>query len=841
MKYLLSILFFQMVSIASYSQTNKSETVPLNKIILSVNATVHASVQYENEGTRINEELNCHLIETVEYRIVSNNDDKNISIEQFTNKNRMTALGKGSVVTHIEGAGDNRDDYTYSIDPEVSYPITGVRITAGQPNKIQVSILDFFRNCSGSASGTSRFVSGWEGDGPTYETVPIEKVQTYVSTAVCNIFESPEDMELAMKGELTELQRKLQGSFTPREDGGFFASGKVSHSYNKKDEIGIMFNGSVTISWSLQCGDLPRADSQLTLSGCTDLSVGEQAEVIAKAAKEGGTYRFWAEPEDMFIIENNGSSVTIRGSSPARGTLYVEYTGADGKKAEAKKEAACVNVESYNGGQKIPQIPLFNIDGKKLNGILKVPVEIKPNNAADLLSYIPADPGVLTAVGLDDVVTIQGIRPGITTLQATTECGLNAGPAVDIEVVTCDDETIDRLEKMKKTAIENLVAAAKDLQSVAGSKEFEKARDELVSSYIELLAKVGLTIITQGKTKGIITKIEKIKNIEKVTESAAIPIAAQVADYGSALSEMIGSGNLEEFAGNVAKPTSGEAFERAVKLKFGEVAEGLYGKSLGAIIGLVEVGVATDKFYNNVGQLIHHEDMVEKFQEILEKADKELKNIQRRQQLCGKKEVKSNDQDIPLADLKPLPKEPTAPTKPTPKAEESPAQNPQPNEPTSNDQMADDQVLIDPEFPKPPSRQVGLPYEPSDCGCDKTKDLTVKSTDFSALGAGLKNLGDCVENFKSISLTDYQGALQELSTLTGSMSNLLKTDAAAFLIKAKESKPQLDALVKRVKTYDEAGNAFLNKMEKCPESILTGMDVLKSVEQITVDSIKTNY
>jgi hypothetical protein len=262
---------------------------------------------------------------------------------------------------------------------------------------------------------------------------------------------------------------------------------------------------------------------------------------------------------------------------------------------------------------------------------------------------------------------------------------------------------------------------------------------------------------------------------------------------------------------------------------------------LGAIIGLVEVAVATDKFYNNVGQLIHHEDMVEKFQEILEKADKELRNIQRRQQLCGKKEVKSNDQDIPLADLKPLPKEPTAPTKPTPKAEDSPAQSPQPNETTSNDQTADDQVLIDPEFPKPPSRQVGLPYEPSDCGCDKTKDLTAKSTDFSTMGTGLKNLGECVQQFRSTSLTDYQQALEELSALTQSLSTTLQTDASAFLVKAKESKPQLDALVKRVKTYDEAGNAFLNKMEKCPESLTTGMEIFQSVEIITVELLKLKY
>jgi len=173
-------------------------------------------------------------------------------------------------------------------------------------------------------------VSGWEGDGPTYETVPIKKVQTYVSSAVRGIFESPEDMELEMKGEMTALQRKLQGTFTPREDGGFFTSGNVSHSYNYKDEIGMMYNGSVTISWSVQCGDLPKSDSpQITLSGCAELVVGEQAEVTAKAAAESGSIRFWVEPEEMFTIETTGATAKLMGSSPGRGKLFVEHTSAN--------------------------------------------------------------------------------------------------------------------------------------------------------------------------------------------------------------------------------------------------------------------------------------------------------------------------------------------------------------------------------------------------------------------------------------------------------------------------------------------------------------------------------
>ncbi len=131
-------------------------------------------------------------------------------------------------------------------------------------------------------------------------------------------------------------------------------------------------------------------DLGVEIIGCSEIGAGEESVVTAKAAKEGGTYRFWAEPREMFTIQTNGSSATLRGSSPGRGTLYVEYTGADGKKTEAKKEALCVQVENYNDGQIIPQIPLFDIDGKKLDGILKFQWKLTQMMQLISLAYIPA-------------------------------------------------------------------------------------------------------------------------------------------------------------------------------------------------------------------------------------------------------------------------------------------------------------------------------------------------------------------------------------------------------------------------------------------------------------------
>jgi len=101
--------------------------------------------------------------------------------------------------------------------------------------------------------------------------------------------------------------------------------------------------------------------------------------------------------------------------------------------------------------------------------------------------------------------------------------------------------------------MKNLVEATENLQKTAGSKEFEKARDELVSSTIELLAKAGLIIITSGKAK-----VSMNPNID----SKVVNVAIEIADKGAALSDLIASSNTEEFKNNPGKTASGESVEK---------------------------------------------------------------------------------------------------------------------------------------------------------------------------------------------------------------------------------------------------------------------------------------
>jgi hypothetical protein len=234
-----------------------ADTKPKDKVILTVNATVNASAKRpgsDNVGDT-NDEFACQLTETVEYKIVSKTGVGRIGLEMLSHKNRMTVNGSGSSLVHSEGYGDNKDDWTYSIDPETVSPQAGIaRISSGPPYKIEIHVNNF---CRVKASGTSRNFVHFEGETPVFETTVIDNVDMYADTAANWVFESPEDVQLIIKGEMTALQKKLHGTYKPDKDGNFFTSSSASHSYKKIDETGTEYVGSINVTWSVQCGEGP--------------------------------------------------------------------------------------------------------------------------------------------------------------------------------------------------------------------------------------------------------------------------------------------------------------------------------------------------------------------------------------------------------------------------------------------------------------------------------------------------------------------------------------------------------------------------------------------------------
>lgn len=572
-------------------------------------------------------------------------------------------------------------------------------------------------------------------------------------------------------------------------------------------------DGTLEISATLRGGPISNSEAEVTLYGCSELSAGDIGNVTASGKPDGGTYKFRVEPSYMMSVDAEGASATITGSRPGRGTLYVEYTTPDGGRAEASKPASVVIIKSYNSGNAIPQIPLYDIYGNKLSGKLKVTYSSEPDEAQELVDFVSGNPSVFTVVASSGNLDIQGAKTGMATLEARDNCGKATGPAVEVEVVNCDKETVEALAKMKQAAIENLKAAAENLQKVAGSTEFEKARDDLVASTWELLAKAGLTIISSGKGP-----TKAISAVTKITELA------------TAASEMMATYGTGKFEENIVKT----AFDQLGK------------ETMSAAVGTVEVQESAARFADNAGKILYYEEAVKSAKENWDKAAKDLKRIEQLQQICKGDKTGAQKKEEPKADPTPKPTDPTPPTDPKPPVNPKPKTDPPPSQkpPTGDPQPPvpeDEEPPISPPPPTSEPRQVGLPFSPEECGCDKSKSISINSAGFSTLMTGVKNIGDCVEKFNSTSVTDYLHALHELSAVTDTLKTAVNENPAIFQMKAKEAKPKLDSLIERTRSYDAAGRTFMKQFEKCPESVTTGMEVLKSALTVTVDSITTKY
>ncbi len=200
---------------------------------------------------------------------------------------------------------------------------------------------------------------------------------------------------------------------------GYQATWKFSESRQRHTVDGTEF---ITTETSLDLTIKPYKEPdkpEVTIYGCSELSTEEQGEVFASGKPGGGKYRFWVEPSDLLNVQTDGkSSAILTGVTPGKGTLYVEYTSPGGKTNTISQQASCVQIENYNNGQEIPQIPLFDIDGNKLSGKLTIPISAQPSNIEELVDFVPADKSVLSAAGLSGAVELNGYRAGKTTLQA---------------------------------------------------------------------------------------------------------------------------------------------------------------------------------------------------------------------------------------------------------------------------------------------------------------------------------------------------------------------------------------------------------------------------------------
>lgn len=547
---------------------------------------------------------------------------------------------------------------------------------------------------------------------------------------------------------------------------------------------------------------------EVTIDGCSELGIGEQGQVTAHGKPEGGTYRFRVEPSGILSVSSGGASATLTGSSPGRGNLYVEYTTPEGKAAEASKTAACVKLNSYNGGAPVPQIALYDIDGKKINAIKEIPVSVDPSDAGELLSYIPADPAILTALNLGENIDLQGIRQGKTTLQAQTSCGGKTGPAVEVEVVNCDDETKAKLEEMMKIAEEGRKEAYEEIARILDSEEFNEAADNIEKSTIELAEKTALTIAASGKNEG------------------GVESAVKIAEAFATIKDLVTSHTSEDLNFNeltgMMKATGSHLFK--------------------AVAGNLEIIKASSEFGKQLGTLIGTDIELQNAMRVADEANRRVQDIVKLQNLCRGSSEKPGSQKEPPAKSQ---TDSGKADKTTGKNQDESAGQQNTDNPVTQqgeDEDATDGGEVSPPPPVSEPRNISLPYTGGDnCGCTGNKNLKADAEGFSSLQAGMQNLQQCVDSFTKGPLAEYSLVLGEWQGVLSTLEGAVNAGPEEFKKSAGNTAAKIDSLIVRTKTYDTAGNSFLKEFNKCPGSVNSVTDILKSAYTVTVNDLKTNY
>jgi hypothetical protein len=551
-------------------------------------------------------------------------------------------------------------------------------------------------------------------------------------------------------------------------------------------------------------------EAKVLLAGCAELAVGQQAEVAATGEPQGGSYRFRSDPASRLNVAEQGSAATITGADPGQATLHVEYTPSGGRSARTSQPVTVLRIESVNGGQPVPKIGLFDLDGKRTSGNLSVPVSIVPAGAGDYLAYRPDDPGVLPAVGRGNTVLLQGIRVGLTTFQAATSCGGATGPAIPVEVALCDDDVIRRLGVLERNYQNAVQEALQEDGRIRNGKEFEEAErigpstQDLADKTASLI--VGTLAVGAGATRSAHT-------------------GAQIYLHGT----------------NLRDGLSGDAEMAAIQSAL------LAGKQAvtGAIVAATLAADAAARFGNDLGAVFYTTSRLAQIRRAFDRYVAQLDDVRRRQEFCRTGDEEGPEPKAPESDpatQEDDPTEPLVPRDPQVPAQEPPVPTPTtpgdapPGDATPGDGPPDgtppdpsEPTQLPPAQPGPSDQAMGLPQGGQGCGCAPSGTGPTIRGDAAGLeqvAAGFQNLQFCIQQFSAGPLTQYQATLEEWDTVLAGLGGTgaqVATGAADGDIIA-----ILDSLLARTKDFDEQGGMFHAGFQSCPAAVDAGMMVVRS-------------
>lgn len=262
---------------------------------------------------------------------------------------------------------------------------------------------------------------------------------------------------------------------------------------------GQLKNGTVNLRY--KSGE---EDPTVAMDACLHLAKGEVREVIAQGSPEGGTYHFISTPVEVFALNRQqNNTASIQGKKPGKGELTVEYT-RNGKRASATVAGSVVELVNINGGNQIPKLGLYDVDGKKINTVYSFPLKLNP--ADSFVQMTLGNDTLASVINTTSNVQIQPVKLGKTIMQAKTLCGNNIGEPVPIEIVRCDDDVQQQLRTKKGEHKQRLDTIVKRITGLTGDSEFQRAGTEIADTTKDMAIKTGETIIntlTFGETQQI--------------------------------------------------------------------------------------------------------------------------------------------------------------------------------------------------------------------------------------------------------------------------------------------------------------------------------------------------
>lgn len=582
------------------------------------------------------------------------------------------------------------------------------------------------------------------------------------------------------------------------------------------------------------CAEVQPKAQTFALQGCTDVVVGGRTTLAASLST--GTYRFTANKGGIVDIVTNGNRATLDGIAPGIVTVKAERNPGNGS-STASEVVHSLEVASINDGNPAI-IGIYDAKGRRID--TRVPVDVRPREAARRVGYRPADP-LLIASGDGSEVMLRPFATGTTLLQATTACGDTTGAPLEVEIRPCTDEVRDQLRQEQARLLkrrDNVLAAVAD---VLNDPEFERALREFEGHAKDLATKTAELVISAA-APGMARAGKATKNLPTTAEHAkrAQGTLEEIAEYANWAGHAVSIKTAgDDAAGRLQRA------ETTLKM-MGDLATAMLDNPVvGAFKTALEAGLLAEDVGQDIGSTLGAVERLKELDEQLDAIIRELEDVWRRMELCKDRRPK----DAPSPGAEPAGKSPTKSRSPAPEGAppeevefidvdidgDAPDKGEEPavEQPVDSDESSDEPSADPPGSPAAAAALAALAQEKQCPGWEPV--ATRQSGILSAIGDNMVSLHGRFGN-RNVELFEPLAR------------HLEKTDEAIGLVLAAEGlreAEQDDALRRAGALLDEYPAAALLDYEKQLRALAVQAEacsgLLRNSFEVKIEELRTRY